>query len=90
MGKANGVPHVRCAQCNGTGRLPLTGEYLATYLRLACLGREATGAELGRLLGTTGSAMCNRLVALERLGLATSRRFGQKRLYRAAKERGTV
>jgi hypothetical protein len=78
---------VTCRHCRGAGTVPLTGEYADTYARLASLGREATGAELARLVGIKPTAMNNRLAALERLGLASSRRFGRKRFFTAVRRR---
>jgi DNA-binding MarR family transcriptional regulator len=73
---------VRCPHCRGSGRVALTGEYLTTFLRLVKVG-ETTGAELGPLMGIKPTAMNNRLARLEKHGLATSRRWGRKRLFRA-------
>jgi len=73
---------VRCGLCNGSGRVLLTGEYLDTFLRLAEF-KEVTGAELSRKMGTKPTAMNNRLAALEKHGLAKSRRCGRKRFYKA-------
>ena len=71
-----------CSHCQGSGLVELTGEYLTTLLRVRDLGREVTGAELGRLMGVKGPAMNNRLARLERLGLVTSRRQGKRRFFR--------
>lgn len=59
--------------CRGSGSVELTG---------ALGGREIHGAALGRLLGTSGPAMNNRLSRLEALGFLASRRHGRKRLFR--------
>lgn len=75
---------IRCHLCNGTGRLILTGEYLTTFIQLAEVKGETTGAELAKAMKTKATAMNNRLAALERHGLAVSRRWGRKRLYKAA------
>jgi hypothetical protein len=72
---------VPCGHCKGCGRIELSGEYLATFERLRSLGTEATGAELGPLMGVQATAMNNRLAALERLGLVASRRHGRMRLF---------
>ncbi len=77
---------VPCPCCGGTGLRPLTGVYAETLALLRAAG-EATGADLARRVGCKATAMNNRLAALERLGLAVSRRYGRLRLYRAA-ERG--
>lgn len=75
---------IRCHLCKGTGLAVLTGEYLDTFLKLAEATQEMSGADMARLMGVPPTAMNNRLVALERHGLATSRRYGRKRLFRAA------
>lgn len=72
---------VTCSCCGGSGFIVLTGEYRLTLERLRELGGERTGAELGRDMGIKATAANNRLAALERLGLATSRWYGRKRLY---------
>ena len=74
---------VCCGQCAGTGRVALTGEYLATLIELAKQPGELSGADLARKMGVKNEAMCNRLAALEKHGLVTSRRHGRKRLFRA-------
>jgi DNA-binding transcriptional ArsR family regulator len=73
---------IRCPHCSGAGRIALTGVYLVTFMALADAG-ETTGAKLARGLGAKPTAVNNRLVALERHGLATSRRWGRERLFRA-------
>jgi DNA-binding transcriptional ArsR family regulator len=73
---------VVCPCCRGQGSVELAGEHALTLDALRGLGREIHGAELARLMGTKGPAMNNRLAHLERLGLASSRRSGRKRLYR--------
>lgn len=75
-------PTVPCGCCRGTGRVPLGDEYAATLAALARLG-EASGADMGRALGIKFTAANNRLAALEKHGLAVSRRAGRKRLFRA-------
>jgi len=82
------MPCVRCPSCKGTGRIELTGVYAETLALLQRQGVERTGAELARLDGCKATAMNNRLAALERLGLAQSRRFGRLRLYRATGKGG--
>ncbi len=73
---------VKCKCCGGTGRVELTGRYAETLKKLRGCG-EITGAELARRDGCNATAMNNRLAALERHGLARSRRFGRQRLYQA-------
>jgi DNA-binding IclR family transcriptional regulator len=74
---------IRCPHCSGAGRIELTGLYLVTFMALAEAGEETTGAKLARRLGAKPTAVNNRLVALERHGLATSRRWGRERLFLA-------
>jgi hypothetical protein len=76
---------VPCGHCGGAGRLELTGVYAETLDLLRRQQAEVNGAQLAKLAGCTNMAMCNRLVALERNGLATSRRYGQQRLWKAVK-----
>ena len=83
MGRSVELP---CRCCKGTGRVKLTGVYAETLELLAAQAGEITGSELARLAGCKVSAMCNRLAALEAMGLADSRRYGRKRFYRALKE----
>jgi hypothetical protein len=77
------MPSVTCLCCRGTGRVPLTGVYADTLDLLRRSG-EVCGAALARAAGCKPSAMNNRLAALERPGLAVSRRYGRLRLFRAA------
>lgn len=65
----------------------VTGIYAETLDHLRCIDDEVSGAELGRLMDCEPTAMNNRLAALERMGLATSRRFGRKRLFAAIDKR---
>ncbi len=76
-------PTAACPHCHGTGRVPLTGVYADTWHLLRSQAHEVTGAALARLDGCKPCAMNNRLAALERRGLATSRCCGRKRLYQA-------
>lgn len=71
---------VRCSCCRGTGKVELTGHYADTWHLLRAAG-ESHGAALAALAGCTGPAMNMRLAALERMGLAVSRRRGVLRLY---------
>ncbi len=63
------IPTRPCTQCNGTGRILLNGELLATY-RLLSRKQGRNGAELGRLANVDGAAMCNRLQTLRKWGIA--------------------
>jgi DNA-binding transcriptional ArsR family regulator len=86
-GKAKRGPiMVPCGHCHGHGRVLLTGVYADTLRILRDCSGEHTGADLARIAGTKPTAMNNRLARLEELGLATSHRYGRKRLYRATKE----
>lgn len=74
----------KCPYCRGSGVVPIGDEYFATYIALTKVG-EIHAAELARRMSEpcSNEAMCNRLVMLEKKGLATSRRVGRKRLYTA-------
>jgi hypothetical protein len=71
-----------CAMCKGTGRVPLSGIYADT-LALLRKYRNLCGADLAAIARCNGSAMCNRLAALEKMGFATSTRYGRQRLWKA-------
>lgn len=75
-------PRVRCGCCGGEGTVELAGEYLETLVLLRAAG-ETWAARLAPALGCQATAANNRLAALERKGLAVSRRVGRRRLYRA-------
>lgn len=74
---------IPCPHCDGSGRKILTGVYLETLSLLRRQTRPISGADLARLAGCRGEAMCNRLIRLEGLGLAESTEYGRKRLWRA-------
>jgi Mn-dependent DtxR family transcriptional regulator len=76
-------PSIPCPHCRGTGLVELTGVYADTLLLLRAQSGEVNGADLARLAGVKGEAMANRLVRLERLGLAVGRRYGRERLWKA-------
>ncbi len=61
----------------------MTGKYADTLWLLCSHKDEVTGAQLAKEDGCKATAMNNRLASLERLGLATSRVCGRKRLYLA-------
>ena len=61
-------PLVACEHCKGTGTVPLTRDMLRTWQRLSDTKPLLVTALLED--GVTPNAINNRLVALERLGLA--------------------
>ncbi len=75
------TPHHRCPCCRGTGRVQLTGVYADTWHLLHSNPGGISGAALAHAAGCRATAMNNRLAALERHGLATSRRDGRRRLF---------
>jgi len=76
--------NVSCPHCSGKGDVELTGVYADTIALLRRQKKEVTGAELAAVVQCKATAMNNRLATLERFGLAVSRRYGRKRLYRPA------
>lgn len=78
---------ITCHCCKGEGLIELTGDTALTYWELCKQKAEVTGADLAIVMGTAPTAMNNRLAKLEEFGLATSRRWGRKRLYKAKKSR---
>lgn len=70
-----------CPYCDGTGRIPIGSEYAATLALLRGRKRPIHGAALAKLAGCSGEAMCNRLRALESLGLAKGERDGRRVLW---------
>lgn len=79
--------HVPCPWCRGTGKFAVTGVYADTLALLRKQSCEVTGAVLAYAAGCKATTMNNRLSALERHGLATSRRYGVKRLYKATRRK---
>lgn len=75
----------RCPHCHGSGKVETTGVYRETLDLLAQQKDELNGAALAHLAGCKPTAMNNRLVALERLGLAARRPYGRQRLWRAVR-----
>lgn len=74
---------VACSHCSGTGKVQLTGQYAETLVLLRRNKHEISGAALAFKANCEPTAMNNRLAALERMGLAESRRYGRLRLYKA-------
>jgi hypothetical protein len=74
---------VACPCCGGEGWVELTGTYRETLVLLKRQRAEVNGAALAKLCGIKATAMNNRLIYLERLGLAVGRRNGRERLWRA-------
>lgn len=74
---------VKCSHCNGTGIVTLNGRYADTWKMLNRYTRPITGAELAREMYVAHTAMCNRLVVLEKLGLADGERYGRERRWMA-------
>ena len=76
---------MKCSCCDGSGRVPFTGEYADTLDWIEAnftRGADFTGAELGKRLGIAATAMNNRLNRLEELGYLISIPYGRKRLYK--------
>jgi hypothetical protein len=76
---------VVCKCCKGEGSIELTGIYAETLFVLSRQTEEVSGAALARVVGCNNTAMCNRLKALEGHGLAVSRPYGRKLLWRVAR-----
>lgn len=75
---------VPCGCCGGTGRVMLTGVYADTLALLRKQRQPLNGKQLSELDGCSNEAMCNRLRAIERYGLARSVRHGRERRWTAA------
>lgn len=71
---------VICTHCRGSGSIELTGVYAET-LDLVVRNPNFNGAELAASAGCKTTAMNNRLVALERMGLICGKRFGRMRIW---------
>jgi hypothetical protein len=74
-----------CQVCRGTGRVELTGAYAETLAALRAQRVPISGAALARAFpgDVSPEAMCNRLVALKRHGLAECRQNGREKLWTA-------
>lgn len=73
--------YVVCTHCGGTGSIELTGVYAET-LALVIRKPGLNGAALAKIAKCKACAMCNRLVALERMGLVYAQQHGRQRLWR--------
>lgn len=73
----------QCETCKGTGQKLLTGVYMETLVLLRRQRVAVYPAALAAMMKCKPEAMANRLSALERMGLATSERYGKLRLYKA-------
>lgn len=74
---------IQCSRCRGKGTVPLTGVYAKTMNVLKALGKPMNGAQIGRLMGCKETAMNQRLIRLQGLGLAYGEWNGRERLWRA-------
>ena len=74
---------VTCTCCGGTGKREFNGVFADTLELLKSMKEEISGAELARMDGCNNTAMCNRLVELEKHGCAVSRKYGKERLWKA-------
>jgi hypothetical protein len=81
MKKPTRKPLLRtCPHCDGSGQLQLTGIHADTWHLLKNHG-PISGAALAEIDGCQATAMNNRLVMLEEMGLARSERYGRLRLF---------
>jgi hypothetical protein len=69
--------YVLCTHCGGTGTVELTGIYADT-LTLLIRHPGLNGAELAEIAGCKPTAMNNRLISLERKGVANGTRYGRE------------
>lgn len=69
--------YVQCTHCGGSGSIELTGVYADT-LNLLIRHPMKNGAALAKLAKCKATAMCNRLKAMERLGVVVSKRHGRQ------------
>ena len=77
---------VECGHCQGTGRVPFTGVYAKTLRLLRAQKAALSGAELARKASCGHTAMCNRLVRLEEMGLASGIPSGREKMWVAMYE----
>jgi hypothetical protein len=69
--------YVVCTHCGGTGSVELSGVYADT-LALVIRKPGLNGSALAKIARCKATAMNNRLKALERLGVATGKRYGRE------------
>lgn len=74
---------VKCSKCGGSGKTKLTGKTAFILAALTKCKEEVNGADLAKMVGVRSTAANNRLVSLERLGLAKRRWSGRECLWRA-------
>lgn len=79
-------PRRTCPTCKGGGTVEITGQYADTLVLLRSQKQELNGAQLARIAGIKETAMNNRLVGLERFGLASGRWYGRQRLWSATND----
>lgn len=72
---------IRCSNCGGPGKVPLSDELERTLAVLKRSKEPISGTELARWMGVEATCMNMRLVALQGHGFADSRISGRKRLY---------
>jgi hypothetical protein len=73
---------IPCKACSGTGRAELTGVLYETLILLRRYPGKS-GAALAEIGGCSGMAMCNRLQALRRAGVAECEKWGRERHWKA-------
>lgn len=82
--KSTQPDYVTCTRCNGDGAIELTGVFAETLVLLRKQKKEVGTTVLADAAKVKIPAMNNRLAWLESHGLATSRKFGQQRLWTAS------
>lgn len=75
--------YVKCCNCQGTGKVEFNGVFADTLAFLRAESEPINGADLARRHGVKVTAMCNRLVWLEKYGFAKRTRYGRTSLWRA-------
>ena len=79
---------ITCGHCHGTGLHALDRGHAETLREIRRARGEVSAVDLvARLPGVNGTAMCNRLVMLERAGLVTRvGRRGRRVYFRAVRK----